>query len=540
MSSVDQTDTTLYISTFCATQLPEDCISHIFSFNLSFHDRRNFGRTCRQLNSQLKSNTQCFHLSNDTSNPEYECAKKMLRDPNGDLNQPVANNQTRITGLQLTSKKVNNFLNSFKASLFPQLTSLELTGQLSLTRFPRLVKQLNSLSQLTTLTLCISFEMESYRKEFRLTSPYSVYTTFWFPFSSFRPPALLHLTLAIVEDASNKEKTDEFLEYHCLPPSFSSPLIAEQLESFHFYTALQLPVLCQLISRSVALNAKLSAAEGSLRIAFNTKHGGLAPHNTDNWKEYIRSEEFTAGLARLTSVELPCDDQGKLSTEQYLLQPNWLPSMRTLRLVIPGLGAGAMLRFNNFYYAAEFYLDVLNLLAAVEPDSFTLQTLLIDLPCNPASAAADENTFGNSIIPPPPPPSIDQFPFKALPPTLTTVEIANFSSADHDDVVWFFRLNRSFPGLRRLKVHFRQIFCWACQQLPCQLVEKKKAGCANNYQHCGRQLIVHLQASLPATVLELKLSFEFRYNHLGCDSDANCKAVVKYSSLENMLADVKE
>ncbi len=465
----------------------------------------------------------------------------MLRDQDGNLNQHVAENQAV---LHLNSKTVNNFLNCFNASLFPQLTSLELTGQLSLTRFPRLVKQLNSVFQLTTLTLCIAFEMESYQEEFGLTSPYSVYTTFWFPFSSFRPPALLHLTLAIVEDATNTERTYEFPEYHCLPPSFSSPLIAEQLDSFSFYTALQLPVLCQLISRSVALNAKLSVAEGSLRIAFNAKHGGLAP-NTDTWEEYIRSEECTAGLAKFTSVELPCDDQSKLSADSYLLQPNWLPSMRTLRLVIPGLGAGAMLRFNDINYAAQFYPDVLNLLAAIEPDGFTLHTLLIDLPCNPAlfssattAATADENTFGDSIIfafLPPPPPSVVEFPIKVLPPTLTTVEIANFSSTDHDDVVWYFRLNRCFPGLRRLKVHFLQIFCWACQ-----MVKKKKGGCANNYQNCGRQLVDSLQENLPATVLELKLSFEFRYNHLGCDSDANCKAVVKYSSLENMLADVKE
>ena len=518
MSSASETATLpLYCSTFCATQLPDDCLYHLFNVYFSFQDVINLGQTCSQLNGRYRlymQRLQCLQLLNDTDNPGYEWAKKMLRDKDGNLNQSVADNQTVFC---LTSKTVNNFITSFNASLFPQLTSLELTGQLSLAKFPRLVKQLNSLSQLTTLTLCIAFEMESYQEEFGLTSPYSVYTTFWFPFSSLRPPALLHLTLAIVENPFSCLKNFEQNIAAKFPPN-GFLLLSEQLHSFRLYTAMRLSILCELISHSVDLNPKLSVADGSLVIAVNTKNGPLG--TTDN-----------RALAYITAAEVfAFKTPGKESWPAFCSLNPWLhlPRLNTLQLIFfheqeAKRTQETLTQMAIFIHSAMHQLS--NASTSFAP---VLRTLLIDLPNRLTwrQQTIEEGEWHQPLETMVLPISLLN-QIKQL-PSVTTVEIRGFSTAGHSNVLQNFFLDHFFPQLRRLKVHYVQNHCIQCTQM--------KVG---SYQECARKLVSSLQFRLPTSVQQLEVSFEFCYVHLGREKDGS-RTVVRYNSLEDVLIDKKE
>src|SRR5699024_3492887 len=109
--------------------------------------------------------------------------------------------------------------------------------------------------------------------------------------------------------------------------------------------------------------------------------------------------------------------------------------------------------------------------------------------------------------------------------TLTTVEINGFSTTDHTDVVYCFGLGSCFPGLRRLKVHFVQLFCWKCQYPPplsCFQPSNSRGAAAaagskqdSVYPDCARKLVSGLQTGLPSTVQQLEVSMEFWYEWPG-------------------------
>ncbi|KAH9402516.1 hypothetical protein TYRP_016043 [Tyrophagus putrescentiae] len=487
MSSASETATLpLYCSTFCATQLPDDCLYHLFNVYFSFQDVINLGQTCSQLNGRYRlymQRLQCLQLLNDTDNPGYEWAKKMLRDKDGSLNQPVADNQTVF---RLTSKTVNNFLNSFKASLFPQLTSLELTGQLSLTRFPRLVKQLNSLSQLTTLTLCISFEMESYQED------------------SLRPPALLHLTLAIVENPFSCLKNFEQNIAAKFPPN-GFLLLSEQLHSFRLYTAMRLSILCELISHSVDLNPKLSVADGSLVIAVNTKNGPLG--TTDN-----------RALAYITAAEVfAFKTPGKESWPTFCSLNPWLhlPRLSTLQLIFFHEQEAKRTQ-ETLTQMAVFIHSVMHQLSNAST-SFApvLRTLLIDLPNRLTwrQQTIEEGEWHQPLETMVLPISLLN-QIKPL-PSVTTVEIRGFSTAEHSNVLQNFFLDHFFPQLRRLKVHYVQNHCIQCTQMK-----------VSSYQECARKLVSSLRFRLPTL-------------YSSREKDGS-RTVVRYNSLEDVLIDKKE
>ncbi|KAH9402630.1 hypothetical protein TYRP_016163 [Tyrophagus putrescentiae] len=100
------------------------------------------------------------------------------------------------------------------------------------------------------------------------------------------------------------------------------------------------------------------------------------------------------------------------------------------------------------------------------------------------------------------------------------------STSVHTDVVEQFHLAHCFPGLRRIKVHFKQD---SCSDHSCSIFSSLSDRLAK-YQACGRELTRGLMAlKLSVTeevVLEKEVTFTF--------------GSYRFSSLEKLLAGVKD
>ncbi|KAH9402031.1 hypothetical protein TYRP_016604 [Tyrophagus putrescentiae] len=279
------------------TELNEDILRILFTEHLSFEESRSLGQTCSLLYNGFfklfRANAVCsltVHYGGrrwDTES-QVNChdMRAQLRQI-GEYGVVAAAEDTSISALQFTTSAAHseNLPCSLDCSLLlPNLVCLEVTGaHLKAEHCPALVASLNKLTSLARLTLILSVELIC--PNFEDTALQVAF--FWDALlAGLRPPALRHLTLAIVgydllsqktaDRLKDKQQSIVGLTYYSTRHFFAalnvhthfnlhntpaatttSPLIAEQLESFRWACPNPFPLL---VLNSVVANPRLMPA----------------------------------------------------------------------------------------------------------------------------------------------------------------------------------------------------------------------------------------------------------------------------------------
>ena len=283
-----------YQGTVTFTEINKDVLFLLFTEHLSFEEGRALGQTCKSFYNSFKHHratrvrSLTVHYGGrrwDTESQEnYHNMREQLRQI-GEYGVVETAEDTSISALQITTSATHseNLPRSLDCSLLlPNLVCLEVTGaHLKAEHCPSLVASLNKLTSLARLTLILSVELICPNFEDTALQV----DLFWEALLvGLRPPALRHLTLAIVgydllsqqtaDELKDKQQSIVALHYHSTRHFFASLrvynnfvlqttpaaapttslLIAEQLESFRLACPKPFPLM---VFNSVAANPRL-------------------------------------------------------------------------------------------------------------------------------------------------------------------------------------------------------------------------------------------------------------------------------------------
>ncbi|KAH9398065.1 hypothetical protein TYRP_019441 [Tyrophagus putrescentiae] len=498
-------DTSSWLAAFQADSIlasyNSDCLQHIFSL-LSLPDALHIGRACRRLYVHFESQkrTRALVITRDHPCGLEKHKAVFLRNINGAARDAVEEKVLKATltpvwlpfSSSASGAPLLTFTHKF-TDTFTNLHLLEVATRLNGAEWADLLGQLNpaSLPLLTTLKLYPEF---CDFQDARLTAKF-VSDNFWAPLlHRLRHPALRHLTLNIL---------NRFAPYGGLELTVSPPLpILQQLTTFSFFSRQSMPALLELVEEftrppvGMAAHPTLTPGEGA--------RFGLQLFKDLSAVEEVPLVPSLLSYITYLDLQIGWNISNHLHQETVALQAPlkslWdalghMDHLQKLDLTIGRDGEGRIT-----------YPTFLAALSRLEH----LRVLSVNCLQNPLYGDGFSREWTRSEM-------------RVL-PSVSFLSLA-LSTSVHSDVVEQFHLAHCFPGLRRIKVHFRQDSCsdhscfgdWLGDRLA-------------KYQACGRELTRGLLAlKLSQTkepVLEKGVTFTF-------------DELYRFSSLEKLLAGIK-
>lgn len=395
----------------------EQCLLLFFSY-LSLADGFRLSTTCRRLYYYFKESCKVrksLVLTEGSNTLAYNIEEMFAVD--GVLDEDQFNKRLPLSSVYISSDGKDGYnlslavVQQLLASL-PNLTYLEIVGNIKRADFCSFITTLNTLQQLETLKLYLrisdkwQLEKETTTAEKESTSEKNL--------SAYPPllqlPSLKHLTMCmegglIIGACFIPNSKDEM----------SQSSIISQLSTFHLWSTNSIPNPCYFISKYVRPNAQLVAGSSAVMISVYFK-----PNQA---KDYLENVEALAYITNLQVDELPSDDNFK----------KMLSSMVNLRDF--SFQFGDKMKVND-------YPALLTALSKL-PHLKTISANLID-PLISGTYISEGH----------------RWPLSAMPvlPSVTKLSI-QYYTAMHDDVVDQFHLKHCFPELKLLQCTFDFSHC---------------------------------------------------------------------------------
>ncbi len=476
-----------------------DCLQEIFS-RLSLHDALHLGRACRRLYAHFEKSqktTKALVITRGEPNGLEQRKTVFLRNINCAARDAV---EEEVPEVKLTPVRLP-FLNGVSlltftlkfTETFSNLRLLEVATRLNRTEWEQLLTQLSpaSLPLLTSLKLYPEFYdfMDS-----RFTAT-EASRNFWAPlYQRLRHPALRHLTLNIL---------NRFVPQRELNVSPRLPIL-QQLTSFSFFSRQSMPALLGLIREFTRPPTGADAAA--------TAHPTLTPGEGARFGLQLFKEMSAVKAVPLIPSLLAYITYLDLQIGWYISNPQQEIALRA-----------SMKNFLNALMRMR-HLQKLDLTIGRDGEGLTaypillvalsqlehLHVLSVDCLQNPLYGDGLSRVWPRSEM-------------RVL-PSVRFFSLA-LSTSVHADVVEQFHLAHCFPGMRLIKVHFKQD---SCSDLFCSIFSASSDR-LTKYQACGRELtrgLLVLKLS-QTEMLEKEVTFTFGGSH-------------RFSSLEKLLAGIED